>query len=177
MSEVTQILQQLRDARARIIDVAENLDREHVLRPAPEGGWSVAEIIEHLVLAEDYGIRGLWGAVEAARAGSTEALPSDLAGRSIDEVFADQPDQVDAPDAVVPRGGGEPFGYWVDRFRGHEDSIASLAREMDRVGLERVIYPHFRVGALDGAQRLGFFRFHLDRHWGQIRRTLDGHAG
>ncbi|MEM7415850.1 MAG: DinB family protein [Gemmatimonadota bacterium] len=173
MSEANQILGQIAVVRSRILEVFDTVDEPEQLRPTADGGWSIAEIVEHLVLAEDYGIRGLWGALESARKGESEPLPPEQSGRSIDDVFSGQPERVDAPDAVVPRSGGQPVGYWLDRFRAHQDAIASLAREMEQVGPERVIYPHFRVGALDGIQRLGFFRFHLDRHWRQIGRTLD----
>ncbi|MEK9811273.1 MAG: DinB family protein, partial [Candidatus Nanopelagicales bacterium] len=135
------------------------------------GGWSVAEIVEHLVRAEDYGILGLWSSFPDPE---SKGIPLDaaLASRSIDEIFRETPARVDAPPAVEPRAGGRPVAYWVARLRSHDAVIAELAEAMEGVGFSQVVYPHHIVGPLDGAQRLQFFRWHLERHLAQIERTV-----
>ena len=166
------LLGEIGTLRLRAIDEVRTCDPRMVGRPPSEDAWSVGEIVEHLVLAEDYGIRGLWGAIEQARAGESRPLSDELAGRALDEIFAGQPAQLDAPPAVVPTSGGAPVDYWLGRFDGHQTAIESIAHAMDAAGPERVIYPHFRVGPLNGPQRMYFFRWHLARHLQQLERTI-----
>ena len=158
-------------ARREVLARVEALSAEAVVRRPPGGGWSVAEIVEHLVRAEEYGMRGLWASLPNSGDGP-RPLDAGLASRSIDEIFRDLPARVDAPPGVLPQDGGQPAGYWVARLRSHQAMIAELARVMEEVGLDRVIYPHYIAGPLDGHQRLQFFRWHLQRHLMQIGRTV-----
>ena len=175
MAASTALLNDIVRVRQELLSRIEDLAPETVMRAPPGGGWSVAEIAEHLVRAEDYGIVGLWSALPDTDDAPTP-LSEELASRTIDEVFFDLPDQVDAPPAVEPEAGGRPFAYWVARLRSHDAVIAELARAMERVGPDRVIYPHHIAGPLDGAQRLQFFRWHLERHVAQVDRTVDAIA-
>ncbi len=145
-----------------------------VARWSPAAGvWSTAEIVEHLVRAEGFGLRGLWREAEAVREGSGQPIvgPAEAA-RTIDEVFAELPDRVEAPDAVLPTAGGRPLGYWLARLDAHQLELVRLGAELREVGPARVTLPHYVAGPLDGWQRLGFFRWHLERHLAQIGRLL-----
>lgn len=172
MSDWRAMLAEIGELRGRVLSHATSRSAEELMHTPEGGGWSVAEIVEHLVLAEDYGIRGLWAATEAAERGEFAEIAPELAARSVDEVFAGEPPKLDAPGPVVPSSGGRPLGYWRERLRSHQAAIETLAAAMDVVGMEKVVYPHFRVGPLDGVQRIGFFRWHLARHLSQTERTL-----
>ena len=174
MSDVDGLLAAIERVRDHVLREASGLDAALIHRRPSREGWSVAQIIEHLVLAESYGIAGLWRAADLARSGGGP-LPLDpaVAARSVDEVFADLPSRVAAPDAVTPEADGRPVRYWMARLRAHSTLLAELGRELREVGLERVVFPHFVAGPLDGRQRLEFFRWHLERHLGQILRTME----
>lgn len=181
-AEVERLVSEVEAVRARVLECAASIDESLRVRRPADGAWSVAEIVEHLVLAEDFGMRGLWAAVEGARGlagegrdGSSAGVELESMGRSIDEVFLslDLPGRADAPDAVVPERAGRPTPYWAARLRAHGLLLAELARAMTDVGPRAVVMPHFLAGPLDGVQRLQFFRWHLERHLGQMERTIE----
>jgi hypothetical protein len=73
----------------------------------------------------------------------------------------------------VPTRNGRPTDYWVARLRSNSQLLAELGRAMAAVGPRGVVLPHFIAGPLDGIQRLQFFRWHLERHLGQIEQTIE----
>ena len=174
MADETAELDRIEAARDAIVGTVFDLGDSALRRPTPDA-WSPAEIVEHLVRAEDFGILGLWRAIEALDDDEATHGPSptaELAGRTIDEIFSNLPSRVDAPEAVVPIREGRPAAYWIGRLRAHQASIVELASAMEAVGPGRIELPHFVAGPLDGRQRLQFFRWHLERHLGQLRRTV-----
>ncbi|MBT8335005.1 MAG: DinB family protein [Gemmatimonadetes bacterium] len=171
MSVLSPLLARIATLRSELLSIAETAGAKATRRPGADA-WSPAEIVEHLVRAEDFGILGLWRAVEAAGESGPAAIDPPHDDRTIDEVFADLPDRVDAPEAVIPKRAGRPLGYWSGRLREHQNAIESLAGAIEAVGPDRVVLPHFVAGPLNGWQRLEFFRWHLERHLAQMRRTV-----
>ena len=168
--EIEALLEDIERARARVTERVESMDTEVAARRPGEGAWSPAEVVEHLVLAEDFGIRGLWKIVLAVRAGEGPApVAAVLAARSVEEAFVDVPDRVDAPPPVQPTGKGTAR-YWCERLRANGWLLRRLAAAMAEIGLDRIVMPHFIAGPLDGRQRLQFIRWHLERHLAQIER-------
>ena len=174
MSDIEGLLAAIERARDQVLREVSGLNAALIYqRPSPEG-WSIAQIIEHLVLSESSGIAGLWRVADVARSGGgPPPLNPTVAARSLDQIFAELPRRVDAPEAVRPEAGGRPVRFWMARLRTHSTLLAALGRELREVGPECVIFPHFVAGPLDGRQRLGFFRWHLERHLDQIRRTRE----
>jgi DinB superfamily len=172
--EVLELLRRAEAARSEVFSRLDRLSDEEAHTRPSEGAWSVAEIVEHLTLSEGFGIAGLWrAAAEAAFGGGSDPLPPELAARSVDEIFSGATRRIVSPEAVVPSSGGTPLGYWVARFRASGVLLAALGEELDRVGMESVIMPHFVAGDLDGRQRMQFFRWHVERHLSQIDRTIE----
>jgi hypothetical protein len=182
-SELTDVQSRILDvekARSDVLACVSSLDDASLCRRPAVGAWSVAEIIEHLVLAEDFGLRGLWREIDRLDDDApAAALDPAEAARTIDQIFLslDLPNRVDAPEAVIPAAEGRPPRYWIARLRTNAQMLAALGATLEPVGAERVLLPHFVAGDLDGLQRLQFFRWHFERHLGQIERTIEGLEG
>lgn len=176
MNEVDRLIADVETVRDRIVARATSLPGDVVHRRPEPDAWSVAEIIEHLVLAEESGVRGLWRVAErvaADVAGAPGPLSDPLRSRSIEQVFAHLEDRaVSAPDAVIPWAEGRPLPYWASRLRTQREQLKGLGEVLKEVGLERVVLPHFMAGPLDARQRLQFLRWHMERHERQIERTV-----
>lgn len=175
MNKTDVLVEAVRVARDRVLARVQELPSAEAYSRPVEGAWSVAEIVEHLVHAEALGIAGLWKKAERLAAGGSPSHPltPELAGRSIDEVFADLPENgVDAPDSVLPVAHGWPIGLWIARLRSNHGLLRELAPVLDRAGLEQVVLPHFVAGPLNARQRIEFLRWHLERHERQILRTV-----
>jgi hypothetical protein len=169
MSIVQSLVADVEEARQRVLaGVAGLSTQQGAVKPAPSE-WSIAECLEHLFLAEHGGVSGLWKAIEGMRAQrpvwSGEPVHR---GLSIEEIVRRTwgPGQ-QAPDNAAPRIGG-PVVYWAACLESCRPVLARLARELEAVDLESVVYPHVVSGPLDARQRLEFLRFHLDLHRAQI---------
>ncbi len=173
MSEIETLVQEACTARERYLGLVADLDAASALRrPAPDA-WNIAEITEHLVLAEQVGINGMWKALDGWRR-ETPVWSGDPVhrGRTIEEVVEQtwQPRET-APDVATPRWGG-PLAYWVACLRTCEPLLRSLARSLEGAPLDDIIFPHPISGPLDARQRLAFLRFHLDHHRAQVESIV-----
>ena len=167
---VSSLLESIEASRARLNSLVADLDRD--VRPAGDG-WSVADILEHLVLAERMGVHRIWRAAEATRSGRPVWTGVHVnGGLSIEEIVARtwQSREV-APDGATPTGrGGLPL--WRAELQALTSVTATVQQAVEGLRLTSVIDPHFLSGPLDAGQRLEFIRFHIDRHRDQIAAVL-----
>jgi hypothetical protein len=157
-------------ARDALVDAVRTLRPDQAaFKPSPDE-WSVIENIEHLYLAELSGLTKIWAAARQVRAGTEWTEPRPNHGKSIEDVVAAtwKPKET-APGIATPHIGG-PLEAWVSSLLSLRYVLADLAKELDGLDLERIVFPHFLSGPLDGRQRLEFLRFHLERHLEQVRR-------
>lgn len=140
-------------------------------RPAPES-WSLVDLTEHMTLAEQVGLNGIWRALDGVRTGRPVWQGEPVhRGRPIEAVIAATwREREVVPPVAAPKWGG-PLGYWVAALRGCQPVLEALARELGSAALEEIVYPHPISGPLDARQRLEFLRFHLDRHAAQVARV------
>lgn len=170
MNRLDDLARDVRDARRRYLDSVTSLTAEQGrFRPAPEA-WSAAEITEHLVIAEQGGVCGMWNALDRVRRGKPWRGEHIHRGRSIEEVVEETWGSVqEAPEGATPRWGG-PLGFWIAALESCQPLLDRLQDELEGVDLEEVIHPHPISGPLDARQRFEFLRFHLDRHRAQVER-------
>ena len=157
-------------ARNAVIDSVRNLRPDQAtFKPSPDD-WSIVENVEHLYLAEISGLTKIWAAALQVRAGVAWADTRPNHGKSIEDVVATTwKAKETAPGIATPHIGG-PLEAWVSSLRSLQSVLADLAKELDGLDLEAVVFPHYLSGPLDGRQRLEFLRFHMERHLQQIRR-------
>jgi hypothetical protein len=133
--------------------------------------------VEHLALAERGGICSIWKALDGVRRGARVFDGAHVhRGLPIDAVIARTWQEREEVPAVAAPGWGGPLPYWVESLRTCQPLLEALGRELaaaeaSGIALDTVIHPHPISGPLDAWQRLGFLRFHLDRHAEQVRRV------
>lgn len=157
-------------ARDRVIQEVRDLRSDQAtFKPSPEE-WSVVENIEHLYLAEISGLTKIWAAASQVRAGQNWQGDRPNHGKPIETVVETtwKPKEV-APGIATPHIGG-PLPAWISSFRSLRSVLADLAKELEGMDLEDIVFPHYLSGPLDGRQRLEFLRYHMERHLEQIRR-------
>ncbi len=166
----------LAEARDRMNAVREEIYRavegksdEELLAPPPDGGWSAAEVLDHLRRAEGGLVRGL----EAQKRGEPLKIPRRAYWYRLPMTLVFSPLRLRAPKPVVPRPRAElKPGEIVARMK---ESRAALLAFVDRVGEEefrRILLPHFVLGRFHGLDWLRFLAGHEGKHLGQIRRVL-----
>ena len=179
MPQGESLIAQVVQARSQVLHAASGVStQEGAWKPAPTE-WSIAECVEHLVVAEQAGVSGTWAAVEGLRTGNLVWKGEPIhRGLTIEEVVrrtwaANQ----QAPERALPRRGG-PLGYWAAALENSQRLVDRLGELLSGLDLEAVIFPHAVSGPLDAGQRLAFLRFHMDLHRKQIEAVkLDPRFG
>ena len=169
-------------ARRRVIGAVAGITvAQEAFRPLLEA-WSIAQVVEHLVLAEQSGINPIWRAAEGVRRGRPVWRGDAVhRGAPIEAVIArtwelTEPGPLTwktaaaVPESAVPRTGG-PLAYWAARLEATQPVLERLPAVLAGLDLEAVVYPHALSGPLDARQRLEFLRWHLDHHLQQIEET------
>lgn len=169
MDTVYRLVGRIEEAREQVLAAAQGLSSEQgAFKPAPEE-WSVAEVLEHLVLAERAMLMGMWKAAEAAREGRPGWQGESIhEGKTIEEVVAQTwgPHQ-QAPERSRPAWGG-PLAYWSISLECCRPLLEAFAATLHTVSLAEVKFPHVSCGPLNLGQHLELLRFHLSLHHGQI---------
>lgn len=173
MENIAQLIAEATAARTRLLDCIRGLTTaQGAFKPAP-AEWSIAENVEHLVLAEQGSINRVWAAADglrhAQRVWSGEPIHR---GKSIEQIVAETwaPRQ-QAPDIATPRRRG-PLAYWFVAIQCNQPLLEALPAALTALDLAEVITPHPISGPWDACQWLAFVRFHLDRHRQQIEGVM-----
>lgn len=180
-AEIDGLLADVAAARQRVMaDVAAITEEQATWQPAPEE-WSVAQVVEHLVLAEHSGIIRMWQAVVGLQRGQPVWQGEPVhRGKSIEQNIAETwREREAAPPNATPQTNG-PLAYWVASLAACEPVLVALGRVLAPFDLEAVIAPHFLSGPLDARQRFEFLRWHMDHHRQQIAEIIarrHGQAG
>jgi len=169
MDTLKELIQQVAVTRQQFIQTVSGLNAEQVLfKPSPEA-WSIVNNVEHLVWAELGGINNIWKALDGIRSNTpvwtTEAIHR---GLSVDEIIRKTwSPKLKAPEILQPKWGG-PIEFWIAALNGCQLMLDALSNALTGFDLEKIIYPHPVSGPLDVLQRMGFLRFHLNRHLVQV---------
>jgi hypothetical protein len=174
MKGTPELIPEVAAARFRVVRAVNSLTVEQgAFKPGPDR-WSIQEVVEHLVLAEQAGIQRIWQAAEGVRRGQPVWTGEPVhRGLPIEEIIAKtwEPKET-APPNATPQGSG-PLACWVACLEGCQPVLEALGQTLRGLDLSQVIFPHFLSGPLDARQRLEFLRFHMDRHLRQIQAIKD----
>jgi hypothetical protein len=173
MTELDGLVEEVERARRDYLSLLEGLGAEQATFKADNTSWSITEITEHLVHAEQGGINLIWRAADGqARRAPVWIGESPNKGLRIEEVVQRTWRAREAsPDSALPRVGGT-LGYWVAALKSCSSLLAELKVPLGEVALEDTIYPHAISGPLDARQRLEFLAFHLRRHRNQVAAIM-----
>lgn len=138
-------------------------------RQPPGGGWSVAQVVEHLAHTDR-----LFTQLLAKYVGELRGLPAD----SVDAAGVLQRRRLlavlDRNTKVESRDWIQPVQKWSveEALRNLEDERRGLLRTVrsaEGIPLSTVSYPHFILGDLNLYEWIGFLGYHEMRHAAQIR--------
>ena len=169
MADIAQLIAAATAARTRLLDRIRDLSAaQGAFKPDP-AEWSIAENVEHLVLAEQGSINRVWAAAEGVRHGQRVWSGEPVhRGKSIEEIVAETwASRQQAPDIATPRRRG-PLAYWIVAIQCNQPLLEALPPALAGLDPAEVITPHPISGPWDARQWLAFVRFHLDLHRQQI---------
>lgn len=155
---------QLERTRAGVIEATKGLsEAQWKFKPGPDR-WSVAEVLEHIVLVEDYLFDNTSKTVMQAPAGKPDRDYRTADGAVL-SIIPDRSHKAQAPEPVVPTGRWSPQET-LDRF------LKSRARTMEFLkstpGLREHVADSPIGQPLDAYEWLLFISAHSERHTKQI---------
>jgi len=157
--------------RDEIYHAVEGKSDEELLAPPADGGWSAAEVLDHLRRAEGGLVRGF----EAQRRGEPLKIPRRAWWYRLPMTIVFSSVPLRAPKPVRPRPRAELKPEEV--IAKLKESRAALLAFVDRVGedeFRKILLPHMVLGRFHGLDWLRFIAGHEGKHLGQIRRVLAG---
>jgi uncharacterized damage-inducible protein DinB len=132
--------------------------------------WSVAQVLQHLVMIEKRIGRGMTKWIGDARAGGTgpETETSSVMNSVPLELIADRSQPRSAPEDFQPPSDAEAESAWAALGQTRETLRAAILAG-DGLALGEVKQPHPVLGSINLYQWLLFVGSHETRHAGQIR--------
>ncbi|HYO91077.1 MAG TPA: DinB family protein [Pyrinomonadaceae bacterium] len=171
---VAEIFDSIDETRARLGERLAGLSTaQENFRPA-QGGWSIAEIVEHLAILESRLLGLLTMMVsKAEKAGlQRSATASDFVPVSLDEIVERSlKEKYTAPETAQPQG-GVSIKDSLERLRQSRVSLRALQPRFEATDLTSARYPHPAFGPLDAYQWLVMIGVHEDRHLRQIESLM-----
>jgi hypothetical protein len=169
---------ELREARDRMTAVREEIYREvegkseeELLRPPPDGGWSAAEILDHIGRAE----RGVAKGFPALEKGQPLKVPRIAWFYRLPMGLAFGKTKIQSPGPVRPRPRAEIRPSEVlERLRASRADLFKYVEDTGEERFSRMVLPHFILGRFTGLAWLRFIGRHEARHLAQLRRALAG---
>lgn len=172
-NSVAEIFDGLDETRGRLNARLAGLTSEQEnFRPA-SGGWSIAEIVEHVAILESR-LLGLMtvmvGKVEKAGLPRTE--DSHFNPVSLDQIIERSlKEKYNAPEVAQPQG-NIPLNDSLERLRQSRASLRALQPRFEATDLSGAHYPHPAFGPLDLYQWLVMIGVHEDRHLRQLEALM-----
>lgn len=171
---VAEIYDSIDETRQRLNERVAHLSPEQEnFRPA-SGGWSIAEIVEHLAILESR-LLGLTTVMlsKSEKAGlQRTAENSQFNAVSLEEIVERSlKEKYNAPETAQPQGGVSVQDS-LERLRQSRESLRALQPRIEATDLSSARYPHPAFGPLDVYQWLVMIGVHEDRHLRQIEALI-----
>ena len=166
-----QARERMERVRAEIYAAVAGRTDAELLCPPLDGGWSAAEVLDHIGVAE----RSLVKALTKHEKGEPTRVPRYAWLYRLPIAPAFWRIKFKAPKLVRPRPRSEVKPDEV--LEGLKTSRAALLAIADRMGEEafaRMVFPHFILGRFNGVTWFRFIGSHETRHLAQLRRVLAG---
>jgi uncharacterized damage-inducible protein DinB len=158
----------------RIRGAVSRMEPVDLHRRPPTGGWSVAEVLEHLTVSADSyldALRTLAGRTDGrAATESTTWKPSMMGGLLTASLRGDR--KLPAPKVYKP--GPEPRAQVLEEFLRRQEEVGRLLVETSNLDWRRAPFtsPVSRLMRMNIGDALTVLVVHAERHAGQIERVL-----
>ena len=154
------LVQELQDNQDRLLHFLETIDEELFVYQPPNNSWSIAGLVEHIILSESGIVKGIKKYGEMP---SEKAVISALDPKQIREVAKDRSKTYSSPSPFIPKGIFNNKGMAIEGFITHRASLDKFITTTE-LPLKQISFPHFAFGVLDGRSWLLFMIGHCDRH-------------
>ena len=139
-------------------------------KPAPEK-WSVAEVIAHLITAEEMSLKYLQKKTQDTSTAKPESFNSKWRWLLVQIVFTFNI-KFKAPEIVEPKLGYQSQADLEKKWTDVRSQIAAILNKLSDKEINTELWKHAVAGKLNLYHMVEFFGVHTGRHKKQIERTL-----
>lgn len=172
---LVELLDALAAARRELAAALERVPPHLRDRAPADDAWSVAQLLEHLVLVEGRSMGAFERVAADAPPRDAHDAVADDAHRFDDAPLLDRTVRVAAPEFVRPAGDASAEEAWAQLGATRERTEA-IVRAADGRALEQVTLKHPRFGPLNGYRFVAVLAAHERRHAAQLRDIGDALA-
>ncbi|HKV04286.1 MAG TPA: DinB family protein [Candidatus Acidoferrales bacterium] len=169
-AERERALKYLAETRENLVRSTRHLSRAQMeFKPAPDR-WSVAECLEHIVIAEDWILGKINASTVQQESGSFQSVMSD---NDLDDRLkkaAERATRVQAPEFLLPTGRW-PHDQLLREFDASRKRTADFVTSTN-AALRQRGFPHPILGELDCYQWLLLIGGHGERHRAQAEEVM-----
>jgi uncharacterized damage-inducible protein DinB len=170
-TKLQQLYSSLESQRIQLLDSLKSLPPQK-LNHQPEGGWSINQVVAHLITAERMSVMYLTKKMQGIEEVENSGLVEEL--KMIALIISQRlPLKFKAPRVVVentPRS--SDFRQLEQEWNTLRIELKNLLEKIGDHQTKRKIYKHVRAGKLNIQQALIFFREHIIHHRPQIQKLL-----
>jgi hypothetical protein len=173
---IEEVTSQLALRRAQLEAVLAELPRARWRERPAAGGWTMAELVDHLRVVEDSCtrvIRKLMQKIRDEGLGAERETSALLPVHGPVAMILDRARKIEAPPFVAPGEDPDPAAAYDGLLATRQALLATL-READGMALSAVSRPHPAVGPLDGYGWALSVAEHEARHTEQAREIIAG---
>ncbi len=162
----TDRLRNIDSKRTTLLDRAASLEPSRLTAHPRPGKWSILEIIEHMVIAEE-DVLGDFATLDR-REHRPRGLRNRLLYRLVMFILThDIP--VRAPSRAMIPSGDRSLAELRARWEENHRLLRRYVEALDEAGTKRAVFRHPVTGPITVSQALHMLEVHLDRHTRQIR--------
>lgn len=159
-------LDALNTSTLQITSKIQNLENDVFTAKPANGGWSIAEVIEHLGISDKTALFAMKRGYAEADAAQKREVDVKLKMMERAQDFA-----AIAPEAATPKGIYNNTQEGIAAFTELRDRIVEFAKDQEP-DLVATGFEHPRLGYLTRGQWITFLTWHANHHYKQIQRIL-----
>lgn len=163
--ERNELLNHLQTSRIDLLNLITDINDKDFMKKPSDDIWSIAEVIEHLVLIDESLYKTILHKAENIPDTIPETTPN---GKILHIVPNPKYGKVVAPKHITPQTIYTSKQEAIAAFNKSRDTIEAFATTTN-LPLERIAFRHFSLGLLNGKNWLVFIAAHCQRHIYQIR--------
>ena len=165
----TDIFEYLEETKEDLEESIKDLSDEQMQYKPDEESWSVAEIVEHIIIVEGALKNMLESKIQAGESQGEEAKMSD---EEVVGFITDRSSKIQTQDQFQPSGKFSSADEAIDEFDDQRESIVDWLKDSD-VDMRKYVN-EFPFGKIDAYQTILFMAGHTERHTAQIEEVKSG---
>jgi len=162
----------IQQSREQLFKDLENYTEDQLNQLPKSGGWSVLQVVQHLILTERASLMYVQKKTSSGLADIPDVGPENADMYKQMQIYMDGDTPAPAPPMVANVPERSTLATTRDEWDKARQDIADMLASFGENDLNKATYKHPLAGRLTIGQMLGFHKHHFNRHRRQIERVI-----